>query len=192
MALAASAGLAMAGGAASASAVSARSQGSVVTPFNCSAVTPLGTLSGSGTASFSGTTPAHARVGGTVVMSGFQATLTIPGSVLDQLYQAGVHSLTAGVSAFDISATDATDPTVNVVNKLVKVGHLTLKASDNATLTIDIPRKAATVGSWVASQAGTMTFTPGSATVEFKAKAGSLSAQCTPTAPTAISTTTVS
>ena len=194
LALAGSAGAVCVGGASSASAtaVSAQSGGSVVTPFSCSAATPLGTLSGSGTASFSGTTPAHVSVGATVVMSGFQATLTIPGSVLDELYQAGVHSLTAGVSAFDITSTDATVPTENVVKKLVKVGHLTLQASDNATLTIHIPRKAATVGSWVASQAGTMTFTPGSATVEFKAKAGSLSAQCTPSAPTPISSTTVS
>jgi len=190
VAMAGSAGLAFAGGTASAS--SAQSGASVTTPFTCSAATPKGTLSGSGTASFSGTTPASVNVGDTVKISGFQAVLTIPGSVLDDLYQEGVHSMTAGVSAFDITSTDATTPTVNVVQKLVKLGHIALEASNNATLVLNIPKKAATVGGWVASAAGTMTFTPGTATVEFKAKTGILSGQCTTSSPLPISTTSVS
>jgi hypothetical protein len=43
----------------------------------------------------------------------------------------------------------------------------------------------------VSSEAGTMTFTPGNATIEFKTKTGSLSAQCTTSSPLPISTTTV-
>jgi hypothetical protein len=187
VALAGSAGLAFAEGPAS-----AVTSNSVSAPYTCTAATPKGTFSYSGSASFSGTTPATVAVGTTVVMSGFQAEVSVPGSVLDEAYQEGVRSITAGVSAFDITSTDANTPTVNVVKKLVVIGHTTLAPSNNPTLNVAIPHKAAKVGSWVASQQGTMTFTPGSATFEFKTHAGSLSVQCAPSSPAPISTTTVS
>jgi hypothetical protein len=187
--LAGSAGVAFGGGAASATTISGTS---AATPYGCSVVTPKGTFSASVSASFSGTTPASVAVGATVKIAGFQAEVSIPGSVLDDAYEEGVRSVAAGVSAFNITSTDATTPTVNVVKNLVNVGSMKLQASNNATLNVSIPRKAATVGGWVASQAGTMTFTPGNATFEFKTKAGSLSVQCTPSSPASISTTTVS
>jgi hypothetical protein len=191
VALAGSASLALAGTPAFAS--SPLTSTSVTTSYTCTAVTPKGTYSYSGTAAFTGTTPASVAVGASVVVSGFQASVTIPGSVLDEVYSDGLRSITAGVSAFDINATDANMPTVNIVKKLLKVGHLTLLPSGNPSLNVNIPRKAATgVGGWVASTAGTMTFTPGNATFQFKTHAGSLSVQCAPSSPAPISTTTVS
>lgn len=186
------AGLAMfafAGTAASAS--SAQTSGSAATSYTCTAVTPKGTFSDSVTATFTGTTPASVAVGDTVPISEFQAHLAVPGSLLDQAYSEGVRSITAGVSAFDINATDATTSTLNIVKSVVKIGTLKLASANNPSLNVNIPRNPVKVGGWVASQSGTMTFTPGNATFQFKTHAGSLSVPCTTSSPAPISITTV-
>jgi hypothetical protein len=111
---------------------------------------------------------------------------------LDEAYSEGVRSITAGVSAFDINATDATTSTLNIVKSVVKVGTLKLAPANNPSLNVNIPRNPVKVGSWVASKSGTMTFTPGNATFQFKTHAGSLGVQCTTSSPSPISITTVS
>jgi hypothetical protein len=112
--------------------------------------------------------------------------------ILDETYQEGVRSMTAGVSAFDITSTDTTTRTVNIAKKLVPVGHMKLAASDNPSLNLNIPRKAAEVGHWVASQAGTMNFTPGSATFNSKPTPEASVSHCTQSSSAPISNTTVS
>jgi hypothetical protein len=165
---------------------------SVDAPYGCSVSTPKGTFSYSGTATFTGTTPADASVGATVSISGFQANVSVPGSILDEAYGYGVRSIVTVVTAFDINATDAATPTVNVANKPVKVGHMQLASSGNPSLSVNVPRKPAKVGSWVASAIGTMVFSPGNATLHFKTNLGSLNVQCSPSpGDSSISTTTV-
>jgi hypothetical protein len=141
---------------------------------------------------FSGTTPAGVSVGTSVVISGFQSTVSVPGSLLDEAYSYGVRSISADVSAFDITATDADVSAVNVVKKPVKVGHTRLLPSGNPSLAIAVPKKPAKVGSWVASAPGAMVFSPGDATFHLKTNLGSLDVQCTPSPEgTTLSTTTV-
>jgi hypothetical protein len=74
---------------------------------------------------------------------------------------------------------------------LVKLGTLKLAPANNPSLNVNIPHNPVKVGGWVANQNGTMTFTPRSATFEFKTHAGSLGVQCTTSSPAPISTTTV-
>jgi hypothetical protein len=165
----------------------------VTASYSCSASTPVGTQSYTGTASFTGTTPGSVAVGASVLITGFQASVSVPGSLLNEAYGYGVRSITTTVTAFDVSATDATTATIDVPKKPVNVGHLKLASSGNPSITISIPRKAAKVGSWIASQKGTMVFSPGPATIHFKTNLGSLTVQCTPGSQgSVLSTTTVS
>jgi hypothetical protein len=161
--------------------------------YTCSATTPKGTFSYSGSVTFAGTTPSTVAVGATVPVTGFQAHLSVPGSVVDEVASYGVRSISASVTAFDITATDAATASVDVVKKAVNVGHTTLSASGNAAIEVSVPRRPAKVGGWVASSTGTMDFAPGSATLHFKTNLGSLNVGCTPGSPVSpISTTTVS
>ena len=155
---------------------------SVAESYSCSAVTPKGTFSYSGTATFKGTTPADAAVGTSVQITGFQATVVIPGSLLDEAYSYGVRSIATTVTAFAITSTDANPATLSVTKRPVKVGHTNLAPSGNPTLNANIPRRPAKVGSWVASHSGTMAFTPDSATLHLKTNLGSLDVNCSPSA----------
>jgi hypothetical protein len=165
---------------------------SVVDSYSCSVSTPEGTFPYSASATFTGSTPAAVPVGATVLIGGFQARVSVPGSVLDEAYGYGVRTIAASVTAFDVTATDATVATVNIAKRAVKVGHARLAPSGNPSLAVNIPRIAAKVGSWVASTKGTMVFSPGDATLHFKTNLGSLNVQCSPSPPnSALSTTTV-
>jgi hypothetical protein len=175
---------------ASASSLPART--SVAASYGCSATTPIGTFSYTGEVTFTGTTPAAVAIGATVAMTGFQATVSVPGSILDEAYSDGVRTVTATVTAFDINATDADTQSVDVVTKPVTVGHTKLAPSGNPSLSVDIPRKPSKVGAWVAGAKGMMSFSPGDATIHFKTNLGSLSVQCSPDPPApSLSTTTV-
>jgi hypothetical protein len=168
------------------------SASTVSATYSCSAATPVGQVTYSGTADFTGTTPATVAPGTTVSMTGFQASMSVPGSLLDEAYGYGVRTATAKVTAFDIDATDATPGTLDAVKKPITVGHLKLLSSGNPTLNGRVPAKAAKIKGWVAGKAGTMSFSPGNAAIDFKSNLGSLAVQCTPSAPVpAISTTTV-
>jgi hypothetical protein len=164
---------------------------SVATSYSCTVSTPKGTLSFSGPVTFTGTTPANVAVGTTVSITGFQASVSVPGSVLNEAYSYGVRTISASVAAFDITASDADVPNVDIANKTVNVGHMSL-GSSNPSLNARIPRKPAKVGVWVANQGGTMVFSPGDATFRFKTNLGSLNVPCSPGTPVPpISTTTV-
>jgi hypothetical protein len=174
-------------------ALSPASASAVTATYSCSASTPVGPVTYSGPADFAGTTPTKVAPGAAVSLTKFQATMTIPGSLLDEAYSYGVRTISAKVTAFDVNATDATPGTVDAPKKPVNVGKVTLKPSDNPPIDVKIPLKAATIKGWVASTAGTMAFSPGAATFDLKSNLGSLSAQCSPTSPVpSISSTTVS
>jgi hypothetical protein len=169
------------------------SASTVTATYSCSASTPVGPVTYSGAADFAGTTRAKVAPGANVSMTKFQASMTIPGSLLDEAYSYGVRTISGKVTTFDLTATDATTGTVDAPKKPVSIGKVTLRSSDNPPITAKIPAKPATIKGWVAAAAGTMAFSPGNATIDLKSNLGSLTAQCSPVSPVpAISTTTVS
>jgi hypothetical protein len=184
-------------GAAATSTRSARARAVVVdlrpqlsASYRCSAgaagsVTTSATIAGKTAANIKGP-------GSDVRMTGFQSTVSIPGSVFDKAYRLGVRSFSGKLSTFDIKATDARKSTVNVAKTPFKFGPIKLLPKNNPSATVNFPAKPSTIGPWVAKAAGTMTFETGTSVIVLTAPGlGSITAVCSPHPVAVLSTTTV-
>jgi len=125
-----------------------------------------------------------------VPMTGFQASITIPGSAVDKAMSKGATAVTATVRVIDINATDARVKTMNVTNTPITVGPFTLVTGQPVVVTV--PTSPATTGTWAAKKTGTMTFTTGNITILLDfASSSSTTATCKPKPPAVISTTMI-
>jgi hypothetical protein len=139
-----------------------------------------------------GKTPSTAKVGERVHMTGFQSTVSIPGSIFDKAYRAGVRTFSGKVSTLDITAADARNRVVNVAKTPFKFGPIKLLARNNPSLTVHIPTTPRTIGPWTAKAKGTMTFRTGTNVIVLTASGlGSVTAVCSPAPAVTLSTTKV-
>lgn len=152
-------------------------------------------VGGSATASATvvGKTPKSVSKPRTAVrMTGFQSIVSIPGSVFDKAYQAGVRSFSGKITKFDITATDATKAVVNVAKTPFKFGPIKLLPKNNPPATIKLPKNPATIGPWTAKAKGTMSFRTGTTVLVLTAPGlGSITAVCAPAPAALLSTTKV-
>ena len=137
----------------------------------------------------SGTTPSEVKPGTPVSMSGWQAQVTIPKSVVDALIGKGITGVTMEATTFDINATDAKPGTVNAANPPISYGPVTLQKGMPALFLI--PQSPITIGTWTALKTGTMTFTAGNAKLTLTDSKTTVNATCKP-GTTVLSTTKVS
>lgn len=161
----------------------------VTAPYSCkgSALGESYTFSGSNTVS--GTTPTTVTPGTSVSMTEFQAVISVPSSIVNEILQyAGAISGT--VKTYDISATDAKTAKVNVAGSGIAIPKTTL--TENQPLNIEVPLSPAAVGPWVAKSKGTMKFKTGATATTLSVAGISVSISCTPNPATVISTTAVS
>jgi hypothetical protein len=160
----------------------------VTASYSCS-IPAVGTVTA--TATVAGKSPASAAPGAKVSVSRYQSTVAIPGSALDTAYSYGVRWITAKVTKLYINATDAKSRSVNVAKTPITFSKVTLKASNNPPLTLHIPSKPATEGSWTASAKGIMNFSTGSASISLGSNLGTFTATCSPSPAATISKTSV-
>jgi hypothetical protein len=161
---------------------------SVTATYKCS-IPAIGTITSS--AKVVGKSPASVAPGAKVSVTGYQTTVSIPGSALNTAYSYGVRTITAKVTILYINATDAKSRSINVAKTPISFPTVTLKASNNPALALHIPTKAATEGTWTASSKGTMTFSTGSASISLASNLGTFTATCSPSPAATISKTTV-
>jgi hypothetical protein len=160
----------------------------VAATYKCS-IPGVGTVTSSATVV--GKSPASVKPGAKVSMTGYQTTVSIPGSALDTAYSYGVRTITAKVTVLYINSTDAKSRSVNVAKTPISFKTVTLRASNNPPLTLHVPAKPATEGTWTASSKGTMTFSTGSSTISLATNLGTFTATCSPSPAATISKTTV-
>jgi hypothetical protein len=175
---------------ASASAVSPR----VVAKYSCSATIPVvGKKSWAGTITVLGTATKTVAPGGAVSVSGWQAQVTIPKSLVDE---AGAYASSIGgkLTTFNISATDSKTKTINAAGKGITIPTTKISKTSPA-LTFKLPATPTTVKGWTAVSKGTMTFTTGNAVLNLTAATiignESVVATCIAT-PATLTTTSVS
>lgn len=158
----------------------------VAVTYACS--TSLGTTL-TAPAAVTGATPAKIAPGSKVSMTGFQAKVTIPASFVTELVDLlGLKNLSGELATFNIVSTNKAS-TVNAAGKGIKFGPLALTSGKG--LTIGLPAKPTTVGSWTAGTKGTMTFRPGKLEMTANVQGTPLSLTCKP-GHTVLSTTSVS
>jgi hypothetical protein len=137
----------------------------------------------------SGSTPPKVTPGTKVSMTGWQAQVTIPASVVNELIGNGITAVTMEATTFDINATDAKPGTVNAANPPISYGPVTLGKGMPALFLI--PQNPITIGTWTALKTGTMTFTAGNAKLTLTDSKTTVDATCKP-GKTVLATTTVS
>lgn len=130
----------------------------VVADYDCTAIGPLGQHVLSPPITVTGTAPASVPLGTRVKLSGFQVEITVPASIVNQVLKYA-DALSGRLTTFDVKATDATSATVNVAGKGIAIP--TSKLTKNTPLTLVLPAKPATVGSWKPAKVGAMHFSTG-------------------------------
>jgi hypothetical protein len=141
-------------------------------------------------ADVTGTTPGSVTPGTPVSMTGFQATVTIPASLVDELITKGATAVTMEATVLDVNSTDAKPKTVNSARSHIKFGPV--KLYEGMPAVFPLPQYPITIGTWTAGSKGTMVFTAGSAELILTASKLTVKATCKPSSHTTISTTTVS
>lgn len=167
----------------------AASPRTVSAKYSCTASVPGSTLSYSGSIQFSGSTPTTVVPGGTVAMSGFQVHVTIPGTLVDEALKFG-DAISGTGTVIDVNATDAVKKTVNAAGKGIVIP--TTKLVANKAITVSLPAKAISVGSWTASASGVMKFKTGKVVLAMMAGTSKVSLTCSAKPPATINTTAVS
>jgi hypothetical protein len=137
----------------------------------------------------SGATPPKVTHGTKVSMTGWQAQVTIPASVVNELIGNGLTAVTMEATTFDINATDAKPGTVNAAYPPISYGPVTLEKGVPALFLI--PQNPITIGTWTALKPGTMTFTAGNAKLTLTDSKTTVDATCKP-GKSVLATTTVS
>jgi|GEM_PF-5128627 hypothetical protein len=137
-----------------------------------------------------GTTPGSVPHGGKVSMSGFQATVTIPGSIVNKLIGMGITAVTMEATVLDVNSTDAKPTTVNAAKKPFSFGPVTLQKNMGAVFFL--PPTPITIGTWTALKAGTMVFTTGNVKLVLTSSKAPVKVTCSPKPSVTLSTTTVS
>jgi hypothetical protein len=159
--------------------------------YSCTASVPIvGNETFSSPIAVSGKTPASVAPGGAVKMTGFQSSVTISSSFVNEAISYGITSISGKITTFDILATDAKSATVNAAKKAITIPST--KLVENEALTLTLPKTAITIGSWTASKKGKMTFTSGKVAFSLVTSLATVPVSCTASKPPAISTTTVS
>ena len=142
-------------------------------------------------ASIAGKTPAKAASMTTVKMTGFQAEITIPASLIQVLEQSGMTWISGSAFTFDINASDAVTKSKNAGTGLSIPKTSLAKPAANFTFTV--PATAKTVGPWTAAAKGTMVFTDGKLKFTLNDNLGSaVPVSCSPKPAVTLSKTTVS
>lgn len=137
-----------------------------------------------------GSTRKSVAPGAKVVLSGLQASITIPAVAVNLISLTGGRSASGKVTAVDIRATDATPATVNAAAAPIAFGPYTLVKG--RPLLIKFPAAPISVGGWVARAKGTMTFTASMVVLTINIGTLPIVASCVPTAPDPITSVTVS
>lgn len=98
--------------------------------------------------------------GKTTSLTGFQVSVTIPESVVSEAESFGITWVDGTIKTFDINATDAKTAAVNAAGKGITLPKTTLPKPAKA-VSMKVPAKAITVGTWTAKAKGTMTYSSG-------------------------------
>jgi len=123
-------------------------------------------------------------------MTGFQISVTIPASVVNELIGKGVTPVTMEATVLDINASDAKTKTVNAAKKPFQFGPVTLQKNTPAVFIL--PPDPITIGTWTALKTGTMTFTTGNAKLVLTSSKTTVNVTCNAKPPATLSTTSVS
>jgi hypothetical protein len=159
----------------------------VKAPYSCNS--PIGSVSAPVTVS--GTTPATAAAGAAVKMTGYQVKVHIPAADVNRVIGlTHAKSAKGTVTTLDVRATDAKTAIVNAAKKPISFGPVALVM--NKALTLSVPAKPATIGSWISQSSGKMTFSPGAMVLTIDVGAFAVKATCKPSSTETLSTTTVS
>lgn len=114
----------------------------------------------SSTVSISATAPATVAPSSILALTNVHYSVTVPSSIVDQLYPLGATSLSGYLRTFYISATNAPSTTATTVRlPATNVGPVTLTLGSSATITYDLSSNPGV--SWTAGSTGTISFTPG-------------------------------
>ena len=178
--------LAIAAGAAPAGATIQKA--SVKATYACTATALGKTYNYTGSITVAGTVPASVPVGSAVSMTGWQITVTIPASIVNQVYPY-THTLSGTLKTFNIASTN-TAHTVNAAGTLgIKFGPITL--TQNQAKTIKLPATPKTIGKWTAGTTGTMYFKTGKVAITLSVLGVSVPVTCAPHPSVVITHTTV-
>lgn len=161
---------------------------SVAAPYSCSTQVLGMTHTLSLPMSVSGATPAKVAPGAKVTMSGWQLTVTVPASLVNEFLRYGVNTLSGRLTNFTIASTNSTGA-VNAAGKGIPLPHSPLQA--NTPVTVKLPSTPKAIGTWTAGTAGTMTFRTGKALLTFSGLGAPVPVTCLPKPSTTISHTTV-
>lgn len=103
--------------------------------------------------------PRATQPGGSVNLTAFRSTVSIPASFVDlAIAFLGVHSLSGDITTLDVNATNTTNGTVNAAATEIP---FTVQLTEGQPASFTIPNTPATVGPWTAGSSGTIVFTPG-------------------------------
>ena len=187
--------LALAAGVAPAGASVSRLVGktTVAATYACSTVVLGTTHTFTSPIAITGTFPTTVKPGGSVSMTGFQAKVTIPSTLVATAEQYGVTWFSGHISTWYINSTDAKVKSVNAAGSTgIVIPKLTLP-KPAASISVKVPAIAKTVGPWIAVAAGTMTFTDGGLHFTLADNLGvSLTVNCSPHPAVTLGHTTVS
>lgn len=169
----------------------ARTTHSVSATYSCTATVLGSAHTFTSAITLSGTTPATVAPGAYVKMTGFQSKVTIPASLISMAEKYGVKWVSGTSFSWMINATDATVKAKNAGKGLaIPQTNLPTPAAD---VTVTLPSSPKSVGSWIASAAGTMTFTDGHLKFTLNDNLGvSVPVSCNPKPAVTLSKTTVS
>jgi hypothetical protein len=166
----------------------------VAAKYACSATLPIvGKKSWTGTITVLGSAPKTAAPGAAVGLSGWQAQVTIPKSLVDEAAKYA-SSIGGKLATFTINATDSKVKGINAAGKGITIPTTKITTS-SGNLTFKLPATPISVKGWTAVSKGTMTFTTGNAVLDLSAATiigqESVVATCIAT-PTTLTTTSVS
>ncbi len=169
--------LALAAGAAPAGAsVGKTIEKTVTATYSCSASALGKTYTYTGSIVVAGTTPAKVAPKSKVTMTGFQTTVTVPASIVNQVIKY-TKTISGTLKTFDVVSTDTTG-TVNAAGTGIKFGPLTLVA--NKPLVVKLPGTAKSISGWIAGTTGTMVFSTGKVAITLSVLGISVPVNCTP------------
>ncbi len=129
--------------------------------------------------------PATVKLKGKVTLTGVQMSVTVPASLVNEAISFGLTKVSGTVTTADITATDATVPTVNATATPKAFGPVKLVA--NQPLTVKFPKSPARVGTWSPAGPGTMTFSTGDVAIS----AFGQTVSCSPAGADVLGSTTV-
>ncbi|HEV2361935.1 MAG TPA: DUF6801 domain-containing protein [Acidimicrobiales bacterium] len=160
--------------------------------YSCSTVVLGSTHTFVSPIAISGKTPTSVAPGAKVSMTGFQAKVTIPSSLVSTAESYGVTYFNGNIKTWYVNATDSKNKSVNAAGTGITIPKTNLP-KPAANVTITVPAAAKTIGTWTAgTTAGAMTFTDGGLIFTLNDNLGvALTVTCSPKPAATISKTTV-